>query len=103
MSSEPTLPAPVLEKTPTNRGPSPALSTSSANTTDPSNDPNPNSQGKINAYATTFHPGWRFYAAFVSLCVITLMAALDATSLSVAIPKITALLYVHRNKRGASL
>lgn len=33
-----------------------------------------------------FQPGWRFLAAFGSLCVITLMAALDATSISVALP-----------------
>ena len=33
-----------------------------------------------------FNPGWRFMAAFASLCFITLMAALDATSLSVALP-----------------
>ncbi|KAH7086715.1 major facilitator superfamily domain-containing protein [Paraphoma chrysanthemicola] len=33
-----------------------------------------------------FQPGWRFLAAFGSLCIITLMAALDATSLSVALP-----------------
>jgi len=33
-----------------------------------------------------FKPGWRFMAAFGSLCVITLMAALDATSISVALP-----------------
>jgi hypothetical protein len=33
-----------------------------------------------------FQPGWRFIAAFISLCVITLMAALDATSISVALP-----------------
>ncbi|KAF2754290.1 MFS general substrate transporter [Pseudovirgaria hyperparasitica] len=32
-----------------------------------------------------FNPGWRFFAAFSSLSVITLMAALDATSLSVAL------------------
>ncbi|TKA48102.1 hypothetical protein B0A54_01594 [Friedmanniomyces endolithicus] len=43
--------------------------------------------------ATTFAPGWRFYSAFISLCVITLMAALDATSLSVAIPRITTALH----------
>jgi hypothetical protein len=49
----------------------------------------PKGQGDIDAYATTFEPGWRFYLAFSSLLVITLMAALDATSLSVAIPKIT--------------
>ncbi|KAK3112558.1 hypothetical protein LTR53_011051 [Teratosphaeriaceae sp. CCFEE 6253] len=40
-----------------------------------------------------FSPGWRFYLAFVSLCVMTLMAALDATSLSVAIPRITTTLH----------
>jgi hypothetical protein len=33
-----------------------------------------------------FQPGWRFIAAFGSLCIITLMAALDATSISVALP-----------------
>lgn len=33
-----------------------------------------------------FSPGWRFYVAFSSLMVITLMAALDATALSVALP-----------------
>ena len=52
----------------------------------------PKGQGDIDAYATTFSPGWRFYLAFSSLLVITLMAALDATSLSVAIPKITTVL-----------
>ncbi len=49
----------------------------------------PKGQGDVDAYASTFNPGLRFYLAFVSLMVITLMAALDATSLSVAIPKIT--------------
>src|ERR1700755_2421452 len=33
-----------------------------------------------------FNPGWRFYLAFISLTIITLMVALDATSLSVALP-----------------
>lgn len=33
-----------------------------------------------------FDPGWRFYASFISLCIITLAVALDATSLSVALP-----------------
>ncbi|KAK5696751.1 hypothetical protein LTR97_008055 [Elasticomyces elasticus] len=46
-----------------------------------------------NAHATTFTPGWRFYLAFISLLVITLMAALDATSLAVAIPRITSALH----------
>ena len=46
-------------------------------------------QGDVDAHAMEFNPGWRFYLAFSSLLVITLMAALDATSLSVAIPRIT--------------
>lgn len=33
-----------------------------------------------------FEPGWRFYGVFATLCVITLAVALDATSLSVALP-----------------
>ncbi|KAK3646026.1 hypothetical protein LTR22_014461 [Elasticomyces elasticus] len=49
--------------------------------------------GEDNAHATTFTPGWRFYLAFISLLVITLMAALDATSLAVAIPRITSALH----------
>lgn len=39
-----------------------------------------------------FNPGWRFYASFISLCIITLAVALDATSLSVALPVIAPLL-----------
>jgi Major Facilitator Superfamily len=33
-----------------------------------------------------FKPGWRFIVAFLSLTVVTIMVALDATSLSVALP-----------------
>ena len=33
-----------------------------------------------------FKPGWRFFASFASLCIITLAVALDATSISVALP-----------------
>lgn len=33
-----------------------------------------------------FSPGWRFYLAFLSLCVVTMAAALDASSISVALP-----------------
>ena len=33
-----------------------------------------------------FNPGWRFHLSFTSLCIISLAAALDATSLSVALP-----------------
>jgi MFS family permease len=39
--------------------------------------------------APEFKPGSAFYLAFVSLCIITLAAALDATSLSIALPIIT--------------
>ena len=39
-----------------------------------------------------FDPGWRFYTSFTSLCIITLAVALDATSLSVALPVILPLL-----------
>lgn len=38
--------------------------------------------------ANGFDPGWRFYTSFTSLCIITLAVALDATSLSVALPVI---------------
>lgn len=33
-----------------------------------------------------FEPGWRFYSLFATLCIIALAVALDATSLSVALP-----------------
>ncbi|KAI9875141.1 MAG: hypothetical protein M1830_008826 [Pleopsidium flavum] len=33
-----------------------------------------------------FDPDWRFYLAFLTLAIITMMVALDATSLSVALP-----------------
>jgi MFS family permease len=36
-----------------------------------------------------FKPGMSFYLAFVSICIVTLAAALDATSLSIALPIIT--------------
>lgn len=35
-----------------------------------------------------FRPGLRFHLAWASLCIVTLMAALDATSLSVALSQI---------------
>lgn len=40
-----------------------------------------------------FNPGWRFYLAFLTLAIVTLAAALDATSLSVALPIIAARLH----------
>lgn len=36
-----------------------------------------------------FKPGKTFLLAFASICIITLAAALDATSLSIALPVIT--------------
>ncbi|KAM0795934.1 major facilitator superfamily domain-containing protein [Usnea florida] len=39
--------------------------------------------------SNSFNPGWSFYASFTSLCIITLAVALDATSLSVALPIIS--------------
>ncbi|USP77217.1 hypothetical protein yc1106_04491 [Curvularia clavata] len=44
------------------------------------------SQADVVVEPEKFEPGWRFLAAFGSLCIITLMAALDATSISVALP-----------------
>ncbi len=35
-----------------------------------------------------FDPGWRFYAAFLSTMLLSLAAALDSTSLGVALPTI---------------
>ena len=40
-----------------------------------------------------FRPGFRFHLAWASLCVVTLMAALDATSLSVALARISGALH----------
>jgi hypothetical protein len=38
---------------------------------------------------SSFNPGWRFFAAFSTLSVITLAAALDATTLGTALPIIS--------------
>jgi hypothetical protein len=46
----------------------------------------PHSEQSATPSTEKFNPGWRFYLAFASLSVITLMAALDATSLAVALP-----------------
>jgi predicted MFS family arabinose efflux permease len=43
----------------------------------------------MSAPNTEFKPTTAFVLAFVSICVITLAAALDATSLSIALPIIT--------------
>lgn len=42
--------------------------------------------GSSSEIKPAFKPGLRFYLAFSSLLIITLAAALDATSLSVALP-----------------
>lgn len=81
----------VLEKVPTTREQSPALSSSASVAPGQPVDLKP--QGDVDVYAASFNPGWRFYLAFTSLLIITLMAALDATSLSVAIPQITQALH----------
>ena len=43
-------------------------------------------------YVDDFNPSWRFHAAFAALAFTNLLAALDATMLSVAIP-VRALVY----------
>lgn len=43
-------------------------------------------KGSERSLNADFNPDWRFVIAFSSLSVITLMAALDATSISVALP-----------------
>ena len=85
--------AQALQTTPPTNGSSDTSLHDGASEKAKSADALPKGQGDVDAYATTFSPGWRFYLAFSSLLVITLMAALDATSLSVAIPKITTALH----------
>jgi MFS family permease len=46
----------------------------------------PVSQVSTDSFHNSFNPDWRFVVAFSCLSVITLMAALDATSISVALP-----------------
>ena len=36
--------------------------------------------------AETFNPGWRLLAAFISFAIVNLACAIDATSVSVALP-----------------
>jgi MFS family permease len=56
----------------------------------PSKPPSEHSEGSPNS--NEFKPGWRLILAFVSLSVVTLMVALDATSISVALPIMAKLL-----------
>lgn len=49
----------------------------------------PESMASPEATEPPFKPGRSFVLAFASICVITLAAALDATSLSIALPIIT--------------
>ncbi|KAI4141473.1 MAG: hypothetical protein LQ340_007641, partial [Diploschistes diacapsis] len=71
---------------------SPAVSdpigTSSAPSTNGADEAQPSTpaQNEQQSAAQPFNPGWRFYSAFASLCVVIMAAALDATSLSVALP-----------------
>ena len=73
-ASEPPREAPnaILEKIPTTENGSRPSSEASASTKE--------------SALSEFNPDWRFVVAFSSLSIITLMAALDATSLSVALP-----------------
>jgi len=50
----------------------------------PSRPPSEHSEGSSSS--NEFKPGWRLILAFVSLSFVTLMVALDATSISVALP-----------------
>jgi MFS family permease len=64
---------------------------STADPSPPAANPTANDDAKMPASpghsaVEAFNPGWRFYLAFLSLTTITLMVALDATSLSVALP-----------------
>ncbi|KAI9883386.1 MAG: hypothetical protein M1823_004854 [Watsoniomyces obsoletus] len=56
--------------------------------TPPSPSPTP-SEKKDGAAPAAFKPTWPFYLCFITLCVMTLAVALDATSLSVALPIIS--------------
>lgn len=49
----------------------------------------PQSTAPPEEFKTVFKPGRSFMLAFMSICVVTLAAALDATSLSIALPIIT--------------
>ena len=44
------------------------------------------SEADYTVSAEYFNPGWAFYTSFTSLCIITLAVALDATTISVALP-----------------
>ena len=54
------------------------------------NQPRPEEATALNLASSSspdsFNPGWSFYASFTSLCIISLAVALDATSLSIALP-----------------
>jgi MFS family permease len=76
-----TLPAPMATPSPQPLGDDMKPSTPPTLLTD-----DPSSEQISSSTPEAFNPGWRFIAAFLSLCIITLMAALDATSISVALP-----------------
>ncbi|RFU35015.1 hypothetical protein B7463_g1332, partial [Scytalidium lignicola] len=62
-----------------------AVSNPDNNNNDDNNNSSPDSIEAETA-GLIFSPDWRFYLAFISLSVVTMAAALDATSLSVALP-----------------
>ncbi|KAL9009197.1 MAG: hypothetical protein Q9173_005754 [Seirophora scorigena] len=55
----------------------------------PSDTDHPSSNAVVQEVTPVFNPGRSFVLAFASICIITLAAALDATSLSIALPVIT--------------
>lgn len=60
----------------------------------------PSSQTSILTPLPAWAPSGRIYIVFLTMCVITLTAALDATSLSVALPVCFFLLLLTRNSSG---
>ena len=81
--------AQVLEASPEGTGAEKASKVIDQNTDAPSKSRTENATVfDLPSSSTTekFNPGWRFYASFISLCIITLAVALNATSLSVALP-----------------
>lgn len=49
----------------------------------------PQSEAPLEEVKPVFKPGRSFILAFASICIITLATALDATSLSIALPIVT--------------
>jgi hypothetical protein len=52
-------------------------------------DQSPEDPASVNKAQPNFRAGRSFLLAFLSICIVTLAAALDATSLSITLPTIT--------------